>query len=192
MKKFCYIAFLLLGAVTFIGCAAYGPGIIPVGVIRTTDPSGKGFIDAYHVYTAYGQDKNGINTATTLVVDVTPSLPGQPAKSRLVYGQSAAQTGIDKALVEQIIPAMATVAEGTVPGILIANAYRDAASTYAKSNIEAAKILDPAGDPAGDPNTTINYNISGQTQIQGQSQSQLQSSAIQQGYKSFLGSGSLQ
>lgn len=152
MRRIAMIAIVVAFAMAFMGCAAYGPGVVPNGVIRSTDAAGGGDPAAYRVYTAYGQDKWGVNTATTIVVKETPSLPGVPSKSDVVYGQTAANSGVYKTMTEQVIPAIGTASQGAAAAWILKGS--------GSSNISV-----------GDVNSG---QIQGQGQLQGQQQQQQQ------------------
>jgi hypothetical protein len=79
------------------GCAAQ------YGIEKT------GTLPGYDVYTARSQDKMGINTASTFLLD--------QKDGKLAYGNTAAQPGIGKDMVEQIIPAVSNASIGTFTGV---------------------------------------------------------------------------
>ena len=79
------------------GCAAME------GVSKT------GAIPGYDIFTARSADSNGINTATTLVQD--------QKDGKIAYANTVGQQGINKTMVEQVIPAVSNASIGTFTGV---------------------------------------------------------------------------
>ena len=70
-----------------------------------------GSMPGFDIFTVRSADKMGINTASTFLVD--------QKDGKLAYGNTAAQPGVGKNVVEQILPAASTVALGTTAGVLL-------------------------------------------------------------------------
>jgi hypothetical protein len=79
------------------GCAAME------GVSKT------GGIPGYDIWTARSADSNGLNLGTTLVQD--------QKDGKIVYANTVGQQGINKTMVEQIIPAASNASIGTFTGV---------------------------------------------------------------------------
>jgi hypothetical protein len=79
------------------GCAAME------GVSKT------GGIPGYDIWTARSADSNGLNLGTTLVQD--------QKDGKIVYANTVGQQGINKTMVEQIIPAVSNASIGTFTGV---------------------------------------------------------------------------
>ena len=93
LKVFLIVAILA----TMAGCAAME------GVSKT------GGIPGYDIYTARSADSNGLNLATTLVQD--------QKDGKIAYANTIGQQGINKTMVEQIIPAVSNASIGTFTGV---------------------------------------------------------------------------
>jgi hypothetical protein len=89
------------------GCAAR------VGLEKTGTMDG--LDGAFRVYTDRTQDKMGINTVSTFVLKDND----KAGKTDLVYGNTAGQPGIGKALVEEILPAISNATLGTTAGVFV-------------------------------------------------------------------------
>jgi hypothetical protein len=68
-----------------------------------------GGIPGYDIYTARSSDANGLNLGTTLVQD--------QKNGKIVYANTIGQQGINKTMVEQVIPAVSNASIGTFTGV---------------------------------------------------------------------------
>jgi hypothetical protein len=104
MAKTPKFAILALILIMLAGCAAM-VGLEQTGTMGGLDGS-------FRIFTDRTADKMGINTVSTFVVKDED----RSQKSTLVYGNTAGQPGIGKAIVEQILPAISNAAIGTFTG----------------------------------------------------------------------------
>ena len=101
----------IMAILTLLGGCAARIGLEQTGVMGGLD-------GPFRVFTDRTQDKMGINTVSTFVVKDED----KAQKSTLVYGNTAGQPGIGKAIVEQILPALSNAAIGTTAGVLMPRA----------------------------------------------------------------------
>lgn len=106
MKKWASFLFVVaLLVVSGVGCAPALQGIFPIGQIEMGDK-------IYQWASIKSQDKNGINASTEACI----SRNKKTGDSKLEYAATGYQTGIRKAVTEQILPAAAEVAKGGLMG----------------------------------------------------------------------------
>lgn len=96
---------VLMAALALVGGCAARIGLEQTGRMGGLDGD-------FRVYTDRTQDKMGINTVSTFVVKDAD----KAQTTTLVYGNTAGQPGIGKAIVEQILPAVSNAAIGTFTG----------------------------------------------------------------------------